>query len=987
MKQYLLPTIFFSIALLYGTEIKQTGTFSAQGIPGKTEIPALLDGKTLLVHPCKHTGAQTIRVRVRYPGAPSGALISRFRPENGMRGYEAGFAAKNPYNPIGHKPSLLLSAGSRDSNFVFLDSTSLTPPPGTELEYILRYRPGRELRFDLFRADDGTFLRSGKADASAVAALAPRAGEGLLVIGGRRINSRRCGFFAPEGTGILALSIFDRALDNAELASRYRLRFPEPPAKPVIRYVNARTGNDANDGLSPEHPLATIRKAADSVNPGDTVLIRPGIYYENVVLSRGGTADAPVTFRADNRNGEHVILTAADRNLREKKIRWKLEDAKHQIYSIPFPHHPARMLCDGRIDLFGGYFDLEGLRAFTLKDGYPGPLNGYTWDEKTKRLLVRLPADGRYGSPNPEDHFFCAAPPASEGVNGHHMTGPETACIFIRLRGKAHIILDGFTLETPAMAGIGNLGEEVVVRNCRFKGCRFGVFGGSRVFVENCTYDQYPVFQETNRIIERHHGSETAKKFRFYFWSYKGVNTDYSRRPFKNYETGIIGGVRSDWHLRDCIIEDSFEGFSSWCVSNARNLRVYGNIFRRIVDNAVETENHAADVRIYGNLFEDNAEAISWQPLAGTPWPGPVFVYRNLFTETPALSQIRKAFGNHPGVFKLGASGQNWTGAHMGGTTVDVLESRISKRFAAVPDPGFLAFNNTILQPGHNLLTTPQPISGPAKRELVNFRFFNNLNITHGLHNRPEWRGSLIEFFRNWNLTRPDDPQKDLVSAGNGMNLNSIGEFGFRNPEKGDYRLAESSPLIGKGSLMLEEQDASADIGALPCGSGFELSAGPNSGIDEQKWSPFQRKVRYNPDLIFTTDKYNGIRGVYRQEKPIPIALPVRTPFSGKLELVVRITERAGEYPVLQAGKFLVAFRISRGTGELVFRRSGKTETRPIGRTEHGKQALLELEFGETNIIPVFLGTRLAPVGLLPEQGKEFEVLAGKLPLYDVRAR
>ncbi len=981
--------LFFLItsALLFGTEIKNIKTLSDQGIPGNTEIPALLDGKTLLVHPYKHTGAQTIRVRVRYPASPSGVLISRFRTENGMRGYEAGFATRTPYNPIGNKPSLLLSNGSRDSNFLFLDSAPLTPEPEAELEYILRYLPGRELRFDLFRADNGTFLRSGKADASTVARLSPRAGEKLLAIGGRRINSRRCGFFAPSGTRILALSIFDRALEDSELASLYKLRFPPAPAKPVIRYVNVKTGNDANDGLAPERALASIRKAADSVNPGDTVLVAPGIYYENVVLSRGGTAEKPVTFRADNRNGGRVILTAANRELREKKIRWKLEDANHQIYSIPFSHYPARMLFDGRVDLFGGYFNLEGLRTFTLKDGYPGPLNGYTWDEKTKRLYVRLPAGGIYGSPDPEKHTFSAAPPSSHGVNGHHLTGPETANVFIRIRGKAYIILDGFSFETPSMTGVGNLGEEVVVRNCRFKGCRFGVFGGSRVFVEHCIYDQFPVFQETNRIIERHHGSETAKKFRFYFWSYKGVNTDYSRRPFKNYETGIIGGVRADWHLRDCIIEDSFEGFSSWCVSNARNLRVYGNIFRRIVDNAVETENHAADVRIYGNLFEDNTEAISWQPLAGTPWPGPVFVYRNLFTETPALSPLRKALGGHPGVFKLGASGQNWTSSRMGGTSVDILESRISKRFVAVPDPGFLVFNNTIIQPEHNLLTTPQPISGPANRELVNFRFFNNLNLTHGLHSRTEWRGSLIEFFRNWNLTRPDDPQKDLVSARNGRIVNTIGEIGFRNPGKNDYRLSESSPLIGKGTLMLEEQDASADIGAIPAGADFELTAGPGKGIDEQKWSSFQRKVRYNPDLIFTTDQLNGIRGVYRQADPIPVHLPFRTPFRGKLELIVRLTERSGEHPVLQAGAFRIAFRISRGTGELIIRRNGKTETRPIGKTEQGKQSVLELEFGDKAITPRFNGTKLAPVGLLPEQGYGFEALAGKIPLYDVRTR
>lgn len=989
MKKLFALLLVFAAALLCGTEIKNLKTFSVSGIPGTATLPATLDGETLLVYPVRQSGAQTIRVRLRYPGNPAGVLLSRFRAENGMRGYEAGFAGKTPYLPTGSKPSLLLSGGNKQTDSLFLNSAPLKLPSETELEYILRFLPGKALRFDLFQAQNGTHLCSGKADSGAIGQLSPRAGEGLLAIGGRRIHSRKGGYFAPAGTVILALSVFDRALDNAELASLYRIKFPPEPSKPVTRYVNKKTGNDANDGLSLERPFATIQKAADSVNPGDTILIAPGIYYENVVLMRGGTENAPVTFRADNRADDRVILTAADETVREKKIIWKLEDAKNRIYSIPFPHFPARILYDGT-DLFGGYLNVDGLRGFTLNDGYPGPFNGYTYDEKAKRLYVRLHTETKYGSPNPNDHVFAIAPPSSRGANGHHLTSARDANLFIRISGKANIIIDGFTFETPSMTGVGTLAEQVIVRNCRFKGCRFGVFGGrggNGVFVENCVYDQFPVFQETCRIIQRHQGTAVAEKFRFYFWSYKGKGFNYSKHPVKNYETGIIGGVRSNWHVRDCIVEDTFEGFSSWCVSSAKHLRVYGNIFRRVVDNAVETENNAEDIRVYGNLFEDCAEAVSWQPLTGLPWPGPVFVYRNLFIDTPALEPLRKALGGHPGIFKLGAAGQNWTYAHMGRTSPDTLESRISKRFAMVPYPGFLVFNNTIIQPEHVLLTTPQPIHGRAVRELVNFRFFNNANVTYGMHRRKEWNGSLIEFYRNWNLIQKEDPHRKIISAENGKNLESIGDFGFQDCEKGDFRLTKNSPLHGKGTLAFEEADASSDIGAIPSGTDFELSAGPGQGVDERKLSPFQRRILYNPKLIFTTDKYNGVRGVYRQETPIILPLPFKTPFQGTLELILRITERSGEHTLLQAGDFRIAVRTGHETNQFIFRLRKQEEVRSSKKAEHGKQTALKLVFNKEELVPIFNGQQLTPVRLLPRQGQTFHAVIGKNPLYDLRIR
>ena len=72
----------------------------------------------------------------------------------------------------------------------------------------------------------------------------------------------------------------------------------------ACRYV-AVTGNDANAGTSTA-PWQTIQHAADVANPGDTVIVRDGVYTGGatiVTISRSGTAAAWLVFRAANRWG------------------------------------------------------------------------------------------------------------------------------------------------------------------------------------------------------------------------------------------------------------------------------------------------------------------------------------------------------------------------------------------------------------------------------------------------------------------------------------------------------------------------------------------------------------------------------------------------------------------------------------------------------------------------------------------------------------
>jgi len=91
-----------------------------------------------------------------------------------------------------------------------------------------------------------------------------------------------------------------------------RISAAPSPSAPVSRsglvyYVNP-SGSDSNSG-SRECPFQTIQRAADVVSPGDTVIVQDGVYTAKdgdtavVSLNRGGTTDAFVTFKSENRWG------------------------------------------------------------------------------------------------------------------------------------------------------------------------------------------------------------------------------------------------------------------------------------------------------------------------------------------------------------------------------------------------------------------------------------------------------------------------------------------------------------------------------------------------------------------------------------------------------------------------------------------------------------------------------------------------------------
>jgi len=70
-------------------------------------------------------------------------------------------------------------------------------------------------------------------------------------------------------------------------------------------FVDVARGNDANSGTEKD-PWQTVGYALTRLTAGQTLCLREGTYYENVVISLAGRADAPVTVRAYP--GERAIV-------------------------------------------------------------------------------------------------------------------------------------------------------------------------------------------------------------------------------------------------------------------------------------------------------------------------------------------------------------------------------------------------------------------------------------------------------------------------------------------------------------------------------------------------------------------------------------------------------------------------------------------------------------------------------------------------------
>ncbi|UXI69827.1 right-handed parallel beta-helix repeat-containing protein [Tahibacter amnicola] len=336
------------------------------------------------------------------------------------------------------------------------------------------------------------------------------------------------------------------------------------------------TGNDANNGLSPQAAVQTISRGVAIAQAGDTVLVAPGIYRESVSMPRSGTATQPIILRGQ---GPGVVLDGAQ--VVGPDNAWT--SVGSGVYRRSHATATGHVVSDqGRLFRYTSLAQLQALAA-----GAPG---GF-WHDGTQ-LHVKLPGNA---SPSPRT-FHVARLEDGIVVDGRSFIRIENLEIRhfgagdygkgIYLRQANDVIVRANTIHDIGSAGIW-------------------VKGGSRHRIEdNTLYDTsipgwpWPVTKgsssENNGIaftdnVGRGH---VVRHNQFSGW-FNGIGPCGSAAP--------PSGVTTE-------------------------VDIYRNTFRHHNDDALEPEGYCANIRLFENTIADSHMAFAVAPAA----PGPTFILRNV---------------------------------------------------------------------------------------------------------------------------------------------------------------------------------------------------------------------------------------------------------------------------------------------------------------------------------------------------------------------
>ena len=368
------------------------------------------------------------------------------------------------------------------------------------------------------------------------------------------------------------------------------------------RYV-AKTGNDSNPGTEAQ-PYLTISKAATVVNAGDVVHVKPGIYYEQVLVNRSGSAGNYIKFVGDGQvyvsganptydvvNGTDDWTYDAPSNSYKCNIGYRTYFVGYSRGSRVFNYRQSK-----RVDESG---------SFTFADFVAGAATGVDsgyWSADDGWLYVRLP-----GVIDPDTVTM------QIGAAGRN--------IGLNISSAHHVIIENFDigylgfLGSTASYGINVLhSSNVVIRYNRIHHAYAMInVSGSTVFSPP-TADNNLI--ELNEFYDDPH-------FLSWPWGYS-----------KEHDTencGVLMDAGGGNVARDNRIHDVFNGVTATAwghltnESSNYNLDVYGNDLQRIGDDCLEPEGTNINNRFWNNVCTDVMVGISIGPIT----VGPVYMVRN----------------------------------------------------------------------------------------------------------------------------------------------------------------------------------------------------------------------------------------------------------------------------------------------------------------------------------------------------------------------
>ncbi len=377
-------------------------------------------------------------------------------------------------------------------------------------------------------------------------------------------------------------------------------------SEPVVRETAAKvyvatTGDDTHAGTL-EQPFKTLKHAFETMQPGRTIVVREGRYFEGDLefVCKGNEA-APLIVRAYP--GERVVLDGSDQGALAASA-WQAEEAG--IYGYPFDSDVGCASVigkhDGKVLRVFPVKTLDELRKRTINDPSGNQLGGPFGKLGIEAAIFFDGARAHLWVPGPINDYEIHIPHWHRGINIDTRNSVKIEGLEFWHYGKG-----GYS--TAIYARNAN---DLLIQKCTFvlDDCQIFLKGNSdRVTVQDCTFRDYLMswpfgyMKNESGISGMYEGGSV------------NVDAVFSGRGLvyrRNHVEGLFDGAR----------------FTPFIVDEARTQEtdVYQNTFDGCIDDFIELDGFSRNVRVFDNFMIRSLSGIS----IAQALDGPTYIVYNV---------------------------------------------------------------------------------------------------------------------------------------------------------------------------------------------------------------------------------------------------------------------------------------------------------------------------------------------------------------------
>ena len=362
-------------------------------------------------------------------------------------------------------------------------------------------------------------------------------------------------------------------------------------------WVSKADGNDSDDGLSEVNAKATIQAGVNAASNGDLILVKAGVYYENVTIS--GKNDL---WLLSHPRGDATISAVSNSAARDGTETWtNVGDNRWEVSN------------GGEEPSLLAYFD--GTTQWYLPWLKCADLNDHV-----------VTGGGSCNSANPSipEHGFCqtggnirARFPNNDDPNGEVVIIPETKFQGegITLNNADDIIIDGFFIEAARDKCIdaNSASTGTLVRNVEFEYCSVGARLSTGGTVEWTRYS-HPGMYEYERAAAfdfTQNNAQAAALFQ--------LSKEYDPNDDNNCTDPAVEGSFLQGHastaltVNDVVTYSNFDGITMDGQSGSTYTRV---ITQGSVDNSIEFELDVGSGGLNNRVTEWYSIGLGFEPIS-----------------------------------------------------------------------------------------------------------------------------------------------------------------------------------------------------------------------------------------------------------------------------------------------------------------------------------------------------------------------------------